>query len=79
MTEQRDEMAAVAAVKLAHRESKTIGIGVNNDLHAERMLKRVLRAARGHCLVVGNSERGSGTICTKVGRGQVNIISADHL
>jgi hypothetical protein len=76
---QRDQVAARSAVHIAHAESKTIGIAVNNDLHGERMLKRVLRAARGQGLDVGDSKRGSGTICTKIGNGQVNIISADHL
>ncbi len=76
---QRDEMAATASVRMAHTQSKTVGIAVNNDLHGERMLKRVRRAARVLRIPVGDSKRETGVIITQVGDGQVNIISADHL
>lgn len=71
--EKRDELSAWGSISMAHRDGKTVGIAVDDNAKADKMLKRVERIAAKRGLQADVDKKGR-IYDVKIGAGVVRII-----
>lgn len=77
---ERNKKAASGALHMAHDEGKKVAIAVDDDERGQNMLKIVTKEAKRHGFDLGGVVAlGDGVITLAVGKGEVRIVSADHL